>query len=793
MNKLSRRRFFQATGGALSVIGLSQLSLAQRSHHYGKALAQSTQRKVALLVGVNAYSRGGLQGALNDVELQKQLLIHRFGFNPADVHTLKEEQASRRNILGAFDEYLYQPAQRDDVVVFHFSGHGDFVRESALMEPFMQRIGRRCNANSGYDPLCYNAAIAPFRYNQASEDAVEDIMGHTLLLMRSALAKKTDNVTFVLDCCYAGGGKRGNAVMRAIPETVNDRLEIVRSRISDIEWETQQDWLARLNWNEEDFVNAIKSPTGPGFFAGAAKAEQTAADYSFDGFIAGAFTYLLTQYLWQATSPLADTMLSVANSATRLSSHKQSPDFEPRISSDSNEGRSTAYTADTPIYHAEPTSQPAEAIILNTGASAGVNRLNQTRTNKNSTISSDNHVQLWLGGLNPQQLESFDQGAVFSIIGDRSEEPLGEVRQIAGTRLGLTTTGEIVSRDKSLSLDELEGALLQEKTRGIPDQIILKIALDDTLNSIEQQTIISEVGPSNSFELFPVQVGKTAHVMIGRYTETIKTNLENQAIELSVDPAIGSVGLLSPTQEPILTGSFGFASEPISAAIQRLKPRLISLHIGRMLALMGNGQSSKIDVSTEIIRRDTQRGSRVRTRGNTSEIVIPRQSERGLEQISAEESFMIEVTNNESVALYFGLLAIDPTGEVSVVFPPTFIDDTIDVIASDTANAIELRAQAPYGIVELLILASPQSLRSPLKTLSENAPKLSAISPRGPEDISTAAPADVSATEVMADLFGAMGTQRGGAATDTIEGTRLLDVNDVAVLSLLLEILPARV
>jgi hypothetical protein len=41
---------------------------------------------------------------------------------------------------------------------------------------------------------------------------------------------------------------------------------------------------------------------------------------------------------------------------------------------------------------------------------------------------------------------------------------------------------------------------------------------------------------------------------------------------------------------------------------------------------------------------------------------------------------------------------------------------------------------------------------------------------------------------VMTDLFGAMDTRR-GEETNIVEGTRLLNVEDVAVLSLLFEII----
>ncbi|MEN8445785.1 MAG: hypothetical protein ABG776_12310, partial [Cyanobacteria bacterium J06555_13] len=95
----------------------------------------------------------------------------------------------------------------------------------------------------------------------------------------------------------------------------------------------------------------------------------------------------------------------------------------------------------------------------------------------------------------------------------------------------------------------------------------------------------------------------------------------------------------------------------------------------------------------------------------------------------------------------------------------------------------------PFGIAELLVLASPQSLVSPLNTLRNNAPELNTL--RG--DSANVSDDNVSAAAVMNDLFAAMDTRRGEPTDDIIEGTRLLDVEDVAALSLLFEIVPKSV
>ncbi|MEM8779582.1 MAG: hypothetical protein AAGF26_12070, partial [Cyanobacteria bacterium P01_G01_bin.49] len=57
---------------------VSQLDIMQQGDKYTKALAQNTGRKLALLVGINDYSGDllPLGGCVNDVMLQKQLLIY---------------------------------------------------------------------------------------------------------------------------------------------------------------------------------------------------------------------------------------------------------------------------------------------------------------------------------------------------------------------------------------------------------------------------------------------------------------------------------------------------------------------------------------------------------------------------------------------------------------------------------------------------------------------------------------------------------------------------------------------
>ncbi|MEO0851915.1 MAG: caspase family protein [Cyanobacteria bacterium J06648_11] len=782
MDMFSRRRFLQSTAGALGAIGLSQLGLSRQANRYGRTLAQSTSRKVALLVGIDAYENGSnrLNGAVNDVELQKRLLINRFGFEPANILTLQDQQATRQNILGAFDDHLYQPAKAGDVVVFHFSGHGEEVRSSRRLPELVGRANSdECFNIAGEGSNCFNTAIAPIDHNAPSADTAQDIMGHTLLLLRAALAQKTENITFVLDCCYAGGGKRGNAIMRSLnPPTLaelNGEILVSRPEISDDEWTTQRQWLDRLGWSVEDFAQAIESPSGPGFFIGSAKSGQLAADYSFNGFSAGAFTFLLTQHLWQATGPLSNTMQSVANSTARLNDHTQVPEYDPKPGT-------TRSLEQTPIYHVEPVYQPAEALILEPTES----------TNVSAAPKDENSLRLWLGGLDPQRLEAFDQGAVFSIIDRQSGETLSEVQQIDGSRQGLITQARLVNNTRGAVPAELGGQLLRERTRGIPERVVLKIALDDTLTAAEQQAAKSAFSDSPDLEVDAARPGRVAHVLLGRYTEEVDAYLTSNQSASVERPALDSIGIFSPSQVPLLTHSFGAAGESIEDAISGLRLQFTSLHIGRMLALMVNGRTSQLNVGVEVEHLDDRSATATRGGGENA-ILIPEQLETGVQRVQEGEQIKLTIKNNQPEDLHFGIVVIDSAGEVNVLYPPRATDDPmLDVVRRNSAKMIPpFKGAAPFGIAELLVLASPQSLVSPLNRLRNSAPPLSNLRRRGEnrggEERDVEA---VSAADVMTDLFGAMETRSGGADGDVIEGTRLLDVEDVAALSLLFEIVP---
>lgn len=80
----------------------------------------------ALIIGINEYySLPRLTGAVKSAKLIREKLVREFGFEPENIIELYDDQATRENILRAFDK-LMDPKRvsQDDRVFVYFAGHG---------------------------------------------------------------------------------------------------------------------------------------------------------------------------------------------------------------------------------------------------------------------------------------------------------------------------------------------------------------------------------------------------------------------------------------------------------------------------------------------------------------------------------------------------------------------------------------------------------------------------------------------------------------------------------------------
>ncbi|MEH2273854.1 MAG: caspase family protein [Nostoc sp.] len=284
---MERRTFLHRIGSILAVLGLTEAEWLTLGNRYYQALAEPSPRKLALLIGINQYPKiPDLSGCLTDVELQKELLIHRFGFQGSDILTLTEEEASREFIEAAFLDHLGKQAKPSDVVVFHFSGYGSRVKLETSPDPMQNAL-----------------VAANVSRKSQDEKIVNYILEETLLLLLRSLP--TDRVTAVLDTSYYAPSTVLGLKIRALQETV-----------------------AKLAAEELDFLKQLKIqklPSTPIVLAATSEPKQPAREGLFPGFSAGLFTYALTQYLWEFTpaTTIQVALSHVENSLSKLGSKQQ--------------------------------------------------------------------------------------------------------------------------------------------------------------------------------------------------------------------------------------------------------------------------------------------------------------------------------------------------------------------------------------------------------------------------------------------------------------------------------------
>ena len=143
------------------------------------------QRRWALLVGIDQYpSFSKLSGCVNDVRVLRETLIGPFEFPEQQVSVLIDEQATRAGILAAMND-LAGKVGKDDVVVFHYSGHGSRMTD------------REGDEADGMDET-----IVPFDSSREAEN--RDITDDEIYEWLLRLTAKTPYITLIFDCCHSG-------------------------------------------------------------------------------------------------------------------------------------------------------------------------------------------------------------------------------------------------------------------------------------------------------------------------------------------------------------------------------------------------------------------------------------------------------------------------------------------------------------------------------------------------------------------------------------------------------------
>lgn len=538
---LDRRTFLQRAGLGLLTLGVSQTGLSffggkdgfiSNLNHYSQTLAASTPRKLALLVGINDYfNTQNLQGCVTDVELQKELLIYRFGFHPQDIITLTETQATKDAIETVFREHLSKQAKANDIIVFHFSGYGNRVKISSEDSESFQLV----------NSFLPSDGILSTKKQVVMNDFLED----TLLLLARSLS--TDKVSLVLDTSHYNIGKtlEGNYRVRSFPE--------ISERPNPEELAFQSQIKQNLNLSR-------KTPF-PGIILRAAQANQVATEILGHNWSAGLFTYHLTQYLWEV---IPASRIVIAISRTReqveLSASKQIPTLI------------SANKSSRLMYYLMPSSVTgAEGII---------------------TKIEDNTIEAELTGLPAVVLDNYGLNSCFQIVSASSSENSSPTQSLyLVERKGLTAT--LSPLDKSAIDNEgIEiGQQIQEKIRVLPHNEGLIIALDSSLERIERVDATSALDGLNAVAsiinagedvadcvLSKIQSPKVEDEKTGGYGLLTpggriipkSVGLANEAVKLAVQRLNPSLETLLALKLWRLTLNQGSSGLGITATLERL-------------------------------------------------------------------------------------------------------------------------------------------------------------------------------------------------------------------------------
>lgn len=143
----------------------------------------------ALLVGIDEYQYiSRLIGSKQDVENMKQFIQSQWCYQPWQIRTLTDAQATRHNILKAFDEWLIGGSQPGDKVLFYYSGHGTFVKDDGYYQ----------DEQDGRDEALCPVDAYQTKGGKKMNLIIDDEINWRLQRLRDR------QVTIIVDACHSG-------------------------------------------------------------------------------------------------------------------------------------------------------------------------------------------------------------------------------------------------------------------------------------------------------------------------------------------------------------------------------------------------------------------------------------------------------------------------------------------------------------------------------------------------------------------------------------------------------------
>ncbi|NEO90035.1 MAG: peptidase C14 [Moorea sp. SIO3G5] len=640
---LNRRTFLQKASLGLATLGVSEtvLSLLGNSglavpgiDRYFQVLAQPLGRKLALLVGINKYPRSTvLDGCVTDVELQQELLIHRFGFNPKDILILKDDQATRENIETTFIEHLTKQAKAGDVVVFHFSGFGSQVK----LSPGYQTDRSVALQNS----------LVPVdgSLTKKNPKVANDLLEETLVLLLRSLF--TDQVTTVLDTSHtvADSLLQGNIKVRSstnppAQEASRDELafqEQLRRRIQD-------SGQGMVNRKSLSVVPGAMNPMA-GLVLTATEPNQIAMEAKWNGFSAGLFTYALTQYLWQAI-PTTTSQVSLSHAGVMVN-QLTGTQQQPRLGGQSS-------LEPIPTYYLPPDpSMGADGVV---------------------TAVEDNGqtAQLWLAGLPATVVNYYSNNSVLELVGAKS----GVSQLQITSKDGLTAKAKFIGASTDNNNQLQVGQLVQEAVRVLAGNIGLTVALDGNLERIERVDATSAFSGISAASV--VQAGEQpADYLFGKALSSTNAGGGGYGIfYLDGEPIPNGVGEAGVAVKSAAMGLAGKLNTLLAAKLLRLTANEGSSGLGIRVSLEMVAPEKKLVMQLETLRTGSSSGlgsvgeGQAKSKGELTETV----AEAGVPILPIGSRLHYQIENYGDQPIYFLLLGFNTNGNAIALYELPFLE-----------------------------------------------------------------------------------------------------------------------
>ncbi|MGP0128396.1 MAG: caspase family protein [cyanobacterium endosymbiont of Rhopalodia musculus] len=673
----------------ISQAGLEWFSRQPKIKNYYQTLATPTPRKLALLVGINDYSSHyKLKGCVTDVERQRELLIYRFGFASKDILTLTEEQGTRERIEQAFTEHLIQQAKAGDIVLFHFSGYGNYVKEN-LHDVFPLSSTRKRG-------LVPKDGI----FSTKGTPTTNDLLEETLLLLSQSLA--TDKLTMVLDTSHQHLGREleGNLQGRSFP------YEAQQPSPEEITFQTQlREKLKAKN------IQAKPSQI-VGTLLRAAQHQQVATEIMGNGFSTGLFTYLLTQCLWQAT-PTSKTIVSLENASEHMFLIRGQQQ-QPQLQANQKQPFFTYYLL--PV-----TPQGAEGVIV------------QVEEKTTATIK--------LTGLPLSAMQHYGLNSCFKVVGSQSSPPISVQLYSCDGLTGKVRLLQIPQDQTDISPLE-KGQLLQETLRVIPKTLGLTVALDKNLERIERVDATSAFASMKIVSSIITAGEPGADCLLGRQQKTLIFD-EGDSSKLETE---GGYGLFFQGGIPV-PNTFGQSGEAIKSAVERLQPALKKLLAIKWWRLTLNEGSSELGLGVTlknldkypslVLQRQTLRKlSSVKTSSTLTQADFspPISSApdslqlQHLPQLPQGSRLQCQLENRGDCPIYYLILGVDASGQTTAYLPPQQKNQTQQTahLSPGETRLIPFSSQglnwtlaSSQGWGQMMIVGSKFPFTKTLETLAE--------------------------------------------------------------------------